>query len=158
MRIVEESANLLNSTLETLAAIRNEMDKLASTLPEYETVMSLYGVGRVSCSQLIAEIGDVRRFDHSKSIVAMAGIDPPPNQSGQLDVKSRSISKRGSPLLRKTLFLIMQVILQNKPINEPVFQFLDRKRSEGKPYRVYMIAAANKFLRIYYARVMEALA
>lgn len=158
IKIVEESAKLLNSTLETLSALRNEMDKLASTLPEYQTVMSLYGVGRVSCSQLIAEIGDIRRFEHSKSIVAMAGIDPPPNQSGQVDVKSRSISKRGSPLLRKTLFLIMQVILQNKPINEPVYQFLDRKRSEGKPYRVYMIAAANKFLRIYYARVKEALA
>ncbi len=158
IKIVEESAKLLNSTLETLAAIRNEMDKLASTLPEYETVMSLYGVGRVSCSQLIAEIGDIRRFEHSKSIVAMAGIDPPPNQSGQVDVKSRSISKRGSPLLRKTLFLIMQVLLQKQPVNEPVYQFLDRKRSEGKPYRVYMIAAANKFLRIYYARVKEALA
>ncbi len=158
IKIVEESAKLLNSTLETLAALRNEMDKLASTLPEYETVMSLYGVGRVSCSQLIAEIGDIRRFEHSKSIVAMAGIDPPPNQSGQLDVKSRSISKRGAPLLRKTLFLIMQVLLQKQPVNEPVYQFLDRKRSEGKPYRVYMIAAANKFLRIYYARVKEALA
>lgn len=158
IKIVEESAKLLNSTLETLAALRNEMDKLASTLPEYETVMSLYGVGRVSCSQLIAEIGDIRRFEHSKSIVAMAGIDPPPNQSGQVDVKSRSISKRGSPLLRKTLFLIMQVLLQKQPVNEPVYQFLDRKRSEGKPYRVYMIAAANKFLRIYYARVKEALA
>ncbi len=158
IKIVEESAKLLNSTLETLAALRNEMDKLASTLPEYETVMSLYGVGRVSCSQLIAEIGDIKRFEHSKSLVAMAGIDPPLYQSGQLDVKSRSISKRGSPLLRKTLFLIIQVILQNKPINEPVYQFLDRKRSEGKPYRVYMIAAANKFLRIYYARVKETLA
>ncbi len=157
IKIVEESAKLLNSTLETLAALRNEMDKLASTLPEYETVMSLYGVGRVSCSQLIAEIDDIRRFEDSKSIVAMAGIDPPPNQSGQLDVKSRSISKRGAPLLRKTLFLIMQVLLQKQPVNEPVYQFLDRKRSEGKPYRVYMIAAANKFLRIYYARVKEAL-
>ncbi len=51
----------------------------------------------------------------------------------------------------------MQVFLQKQPINEPVYQFLDRKRTEGKPYRVYMIAAANKFLRIYYARVMEAL-
>lgn len=107
IKIVEESAKLLNSTLETLSALRNEMDKIASTLPEYETVMSLYGVGRVLCSQLIAEIGDVRRFEHSKSIVAMAGIDPPPNQSGQLNVKSRSISKRGSPLLRKTLFQVM---------------------------------------------------
>ena len=56
MKIVQESAKLLNSTLETLAAIRTEMDKLSSALPEYETVMSLYGVGRVMCSQLIAEI------------------------------------------------------------------------------------------------------
>lgn len=133
------------------------MDKLAATLPEYETVMSLYGVGRTMCAQLIAEIGDIRRFEHSKSLVAMAGIDPPPNQSGQVDVKSRSISKRGSPLLRKTLFLIMQVLLQKQPVDEPVYQFLDLKRSEGKPYKVYMIAAAHKFLRIYYARVKEAL-
>ena len=93
----------------------------------------------------------------SKSLVAIAGIDPPPDQSGQHDSKSRSISKRGSPLLRKTLFQIIQVILQKQPVNEPVYQFLDRKRAEGKPYRVYMIAAANKFLRIYFARVMEAL-
>ena len=157
MKTVELSATLINSTLETLAAIRVEMDKLASTLPEYKTVMSLYGVGRVMCSQLIAEIGDVRRFEHSKSLVAMAGIDPPPNQSGQVDVKSRSISKRGSPLLRKTLFQIMLVILQNKTINKPVYKFLDLKISEGKQYLVYMISASHKFLRIYYARVMEAL-
>lgn len=51
----------------------------------------------------------------------------------------------------------MQVIIQNQPQNEPVYQFLDRKRSEGKPYKVYMIAAARKFLRIYYARINETL-
>lgn len=154
-KAVELSAAPLNSTLETLAAIRAEMDKLASTLPEYETVMSLYGIGRVMCSQLIAEIGDVRRLKHSKSLVAMAGINPPPDQLGKDDPKSRPISKHGSPLLRKTLFQIMQVILQKQPIDEPVYQFLDRKCAEGKPYRVYMIAAANKLLRIYYARIME---
>lgn len=93
----------------------------------------------------------------SKSIVALAGIDPPPNQSGKNDVKSRSISKRGSPSLRKTLFQIMQIYLQRQPANEPVYQFLDKKRSEGKPYKVYMIAAAHKFLRIYYARVIQTL-
>ena len=47
----------------------------------------------------------------------------------------------------------MGVILQNSPVNEPVYQFMDKKRAEGKPYRVYMMAAANKFLRIYYASV-----
>ena len=47
----------------------------------------------------------------------------------------------------------MTVILQTQPQYEPVFQFMDKKRSEGKPYKVYMMASANKFLRIYYARV-----
>ena len=155
VKIVTESVKLLNSTLETLNTLRAEMDKLSSQLPEYETVMNLYGVGKVFCSQLIAEIGDVRQFKSSKSIVALAGIDPPPYQSGKTDTKSRSISKRGSPSLRKTLFQIMTIIIQNKPADEPVYQFLDKKRSEGKPYKVYMIAAAHKFLRIYCAKVKE---
>ena len=47
----------------------------------------------------------------------------------------------------------MGVILQRAPMNEPVYQFMNKKRSEGKPYRVYMMASANKFLRIYYASV-----
>ena len=45
----------------------------------------------------------------------------------------------------------MCCVLQLKHANEPTFQFLDRKRAEGKPYKVYMIADTNKFLRIYYA-------
>ena len=49
----------------------------------------------------------------------------------------------------------MTIYLQNQPVGEPVFHFLDKKRAEGKPYKVYMIAAAHKFLRIYYARVKE---
>ena len=36
-----------------------------------------------------------------------------------------------------------------------MYQFLDKKRAEGKPYFVYMTAAQNKFLRIYYGRVKE---
>ena len=47
----------------------------------------------------------------------------------------------------------MSVYLQTSPLDEPVYQFMDKKRAEGKPYRVYMMASANKFLRIYYATV-----
>lgn len=157
VKIVSESVSLLIATLETLGTLRNEMDSISSQLPEYETVMGLYGVGKVYCSQLIAEIGDINRLKSAKSLVALAGIDPPPNQSGTVDPKSRKISKRGSPSLRKILFLIMRVYLVNQPQDEPVYQFIDKKRSEGKLYKVYMIAAAHKFLRIYYARVKEAL-
>lgn len=156
-KMIADSAKLLNSTLEAIANLHNEMDSLASQLPEYETVMSLYGVGKVICSQLIAEIGDVTKLKSGKSLIALAGVDPPPNQSGKDNPKSRSISKRGSPALRKTLFVIMTIYLQRQPADDPVYQFLDKKRTESKPYKVYMIAAAHKFLRIYYARVQEAM-
>ena len=67
------------------------------------------------------------------------------------------VSKKGSPHLRKTLFLVISTYLKQKP-DDPIFYFLDRKRVEGKPYFVYMTAAANKFLHVYYARVQAALA
>ena len=59
--------------------------------------------------------------------------------------------------LRKTLFLIMSVLLQSKP-DDAVYYFLGKKCSEGEPYHVYMTAGANKFLRIYYGKVKAALA
>lgn len=42
------------------------MNKIAATLPEYDSVMSMFGVGSVLGSQLIAEIGDVSRFPNKK--------------------------------------------------------------------------------------------
>jgi len=50
---------------------------------------------------------------------------------------------------------VMDVILQNKPADDPIFQFLDRKRAEKKHYYNYMTSGSAKFLRIYYARVKQ---
>ena len=131
------------------------MNETASKLPEYPIVMAMKGVGPSLGPQLIAEIGDVTRFTHKGAITAFAGVDPGVNQSGTYDQKSVHASKRGSSNLRKTLFLIMEALIKNKPVDDPVYAFLDKKRSEGKPYYVYMTAGANKFLRIYYGRVKE---
>ena len=151
--LVEQAVSQLRATSSALAALRREMQTLAASLPEYPVVMEMFGVGPVLGPQLMAEIGDVRRFHSKKALVAFAGIDAPPYQSGTVNVRSRNISKRGSAALRRTLFLVMSVILQRAPAVEPVYQFMNKKRSEGKPYRVYMMASANKFLRIYYAAV-----
>lgn len=151
--LLEQATTQLQAISTALTALQNEMQALAAALPEYPVVMEMFGVGSVLGPQLMAEIGDVRRFHAKKALVAFAGIDAPPYQSGTVDVRSRSISKRGSSSLRRTLFLVMSVILQNAPPDEPVYQFMDKKRTEGKPYKVYMMASANKFLRIYYAKV-----
>ena len=51
----------------------------------------------------------------------------------------------------------MTILLQLQPQDDPVYQFLDKKRSEGKKYYVYMTAGMTKFLRIYYGRVRDCL-
>ena len=156
--IITQSAAQLNSIIETQFAIQNEMNKLAAGLPEYDTVMSMYGTGKILGTQLMAEIGDVTRFHSKHALTAFAGLDSPPYQSGQFQSKERKISKRGSPHLRRTLFNIATVIMQHRPADDEVYKFLDRKRSEGKHYYVYMTAASNKFLRIYYGKVNACLA
>ena len=154
-RLVEQAVAQINTISETLASLRQEMQRLAALLPEYPIVMAMYGVGNVLGPQLMAEIGDVRRFPRKQSLIAFAGVDAPPYQSGNYEAADRSISKRGSPLLRRTLFLVMGCLLKTAPSDDAVFQFLDRKRAEGKRFYVYMVAGCNKFLRIYYARVKE---
>ena len=153
--LITTAAKELASAKATLAVLRSEMTRLAQQLPEYETVRAMYGVGETTAVQLMAEIGDVRRFPRRSSIVSFAGVDPAVDDSGKHISKSNPTTKRGSPHLRKTLYQIVYTYLRKAPSDEPVYQFLDKKRPEGKPYFVYMTAAQNKFLRIYYARVKE---
>ena len=151
--LITQAVSQLKATSTALAKLKKEMLRLAELLPEFPVVQKMYGVGPTLGPQLMAEIGDVRRFHSKKALVAFAGIDAPPNDSGQIAGNHKAMSKVGSSALRRTLFLIMGVYLQNAPVDEPVYQFMDKKRAEGKPYRVYMMASANKFLRIYYATV-----
>ena len=157
-RIIKQAVEQLNSASSTVEELRTLMNDTASKLPEYPIVMAMNGVGPSLGPQLIAEIGDVTRFTHKGAITAFAGVEPGVNESGTFSQKSVPTSKRGSANLRKTLFLVMDVLIKTMPQDDPVYQFLDKKRSQGKSYYVYMTAGANKFLRIYYGRVKEYLA
>ena len=156
--IIKQAVDQLNSASTTVESLRTLMNEIAAKLPEYSIVMAMKGVGTSLGPQLMAEIGDVSRFTHKGAITAFAGVDPGVNESGTYVQKSVSTSKRGSSSLRKTLFQVMDVLIKTHPQDDPVYQFLDKKRAQGKPYYVYMTAGANKFLRIYYGRVKEYLA
>ena len=156
--IIKQAVEQVRNASATVEELRAFMNETASKLPEYPIVMGMNGVGTSLGPQLMAEIGDVRRFTHKGAITAFAGVDPSVNESGSYEQKSVPISKRGSGELRKTLFQVMDVLLKSMPQEDPVYQFVDKKRAQGKPYYVYMTAGANKFLRIYYGRVKEYLA
>ena len=155
--LVQTSIAQLNVLSKTVEALRTQMIALAEQLPEYPVVIDMNGVGPTLANQVIAEIGDITRFPRRSSLTAFAGVDPGAKQSGTMQVKSNKTSKAGSPHIRRALFQIVSGLLMRSP-DDAVYNFMDKKRSEGKPYYVYMTAGANKFLRIYYGRVNEYLA
>ena len=151
-----EAVKALREVNGALFAILTRMKELAKTLPEYPVVRAMGGVGDVLAVKLIAEIGDVRKFHSGKALIAYAGIDPPPYESGKFIGTERHISKRGSTTLRKIGYEVMRCVKSNGRSYDPaVYDFMIKKEDEGKAKKVAKIAALNKFLRIYYARVSE---
>lgn len=153
---VESCINVLKATVASTEAIITQMTLLAKELPEYEVVRAMAGVGDKLAPRLIAEIGDIRRFDNHKSLIAFSGIDAPPYQSGQFEGTNRHISKRGSRSIRKCGYEVMRMLKIVKPTEDSaVYDYIIKKELEGKNKKVAKIAGLNKFLRIYYARVKE---
>lgn len=153
----DQCVDLVSESQKAADAIILKMQTLAETLPEYAVLRSMAGVGDRLGPLILAEIGDVRRFHSGKALNAYAGNDAPPYQSGTFESHNRHISKRGNAALRKYCFEVMQALKLTRPQDDPVYLFLIKKEQEGKPYNVAKMAGVNKFLRIYYARAMEAL-
>jgi len=126
----------LNAVYDVLYQQRGEMLRLAKLLPEFDIVMGMAGAGNITAPKIMGEIGDVRRFTGNSALVAFAGVDASPYQSGIFESKSWRVSKRGSPLFRRTLFQMCSTILQHGNVNDPVSLFMDKKRSEGKLFYV----------------------
>jgi transposase len=153
--LVQEAVTVLRAVDNSLSLILSRMQELAKSLPEYSTVRAMGGVGDVLAPKLIAEIGDVRRLHSAKALIAWAGIDPPPYESGQFVGSKRKITKRGSSTLRKVGYEVMRVLKSHKaPKDDVVYNYILKKEREGKDKKHAKIAGLNKFLRIYYARVM----
>jgi len=153
--VVVEAVRVLHEIEISRDTILAQMQELAKSLPEFSVIREMPCIGDTLAPRIIAEIGDIRRFKNKHSLIAYAGIDAPPYQSGAFNATERHISKRGNSYLRKTGYEIMQSLIQHKPIGDPVYDFICKKRLEGKCGKEAMIAGLNKFLRIYYGRVTE---
>ena len=138
--------NLIETTNEIIA----KMNEIAKNMDEYKEVRNMKGVGDRLAPLLIAEIGDIRRFKNAGSLIAYAGIDSPPYQSGKYEATNRHISKRGNKYLRKTGFEVMQSIKSFCRVDCEVYDYIIKKESEGKCKKSAKIAGLNKFLRQYY--------
>ncbi len=130
---------------EQIRSVEKRIDQMMKLIDS--KIMSIPGIGDTLGPMILGEIGDADRFSNAKKLIAFAGLDSVVSQSGRFENKSGPISKRGSPLLRKALFLAANVARQN---DDNLKQFYDKKISEGKHHFSALNAVAAKLLRIVY--------
>lgn len=122
-----------------LKRFRREEQKLLQSIP---------GVGPLTAVSFISEIVDVERFKEAKNMVAYIGLDSRVHQSGT-SVKGKGyITKRGNKILRTRLYNAASVaVLQDNLFRD----YFRKKRSEGKPYRVALVAVMNKMTHVIHS-------
>lgn len=148
--IIDKSVSALILSIKSANEIISKMNEVAKTMDEYNEVKNMSGVGNRLAPILIAEIGDIRRFKNAGSLIAYAGIDAPPYQSGQFEALHRHISKRENKYLRKAGYEVMKAIKSFCKVGNELYDYMLRKESEGKCKKAAKIATLNKFLRQYY--------
>jgi transposase len=142
--------SLLLTFMEQLSNLEKQINEIAIDLPEVELVKSIPGIGDKLAAAIVAEVGDVRQFEGAKQLVAYAGLDPGIFSSGKFIATSSRITKRGSKRLRRSLYLAVLCGIRGST-NKRIRDYYDKKRKEGKPYKVVVIACANKLLHHVYA-------
>ena len=151
--IIDRSVAALILSIETTNEIITNMSELAKSMYEYKAVRNMDGVGEKLAPLLIAEIGDIRRFKNAGSLIAYAGIDAPPYQSGKFEAVNRHISKRGNKYLRRIGYTTMKAVKTFCKSGTELYDYIVQKENEGKSKKSSKIAGLNKFLRQYYGKV-----
>ena len=153
---LEGMITLLLALQTQLGQVEKQIEELAVDLPEVALLKSIPGIGDKLAATIISEIGDAKQFANSKQLVAYAGVDPGVYSSGKFTASNNRITKRGSKRLRRALYLAVQCSLRRMTTNKnKIRNYYDKKRKEGKPYKVAVIACANKLLHHIFAILIK---
>jgi transposase len=143
-----EAVSLMKGIQDSIADARAQLtnDLLSSASgSDFKLLQTIKGIGPYTAASIIGEIQDIHVFGSAKTLIAFAGLDPKIRQSGKSLNSTGRLTKRGSPYLRRSIFIAANVARQH----DPQFKYLyDKKRAEGKSYTVANCVVARKLLRV----------
>jgi len=147
----------IKQLIEQLIFIEKQIEELeieiASLLKQTNQVITtISGIGDTLGAIIVSEIGDINRFDAPNKLVAFAGLDVKVSQSGEFVGTKNKISKRGSPYLRRAIWLAAGRAAFCDPILSEYYQSL---RSRGKHHLTAVGAVARKLCNIIFVILKE---
>ena len=132
--------------------IKNQLINNLKNTKLFKIINSIPGFGDFSTALLLAEVGDITRFEERKQFISFIGIDSITSQSGIASYHG-PISKSGSKFARTILFNVVTTLIQicaHTDKENPIYLFFRKKQSEGKHHYKCIIACENKLCKIIY--------
>ena len=147
---LSQIAKLINEYQKAIDIIKDKITFLAKKSKYFEPINSIYGIGEFTASIIIAELGDINKFNNVKELTAYCGLDPSIKQSGKSINVHGPISKSGNKYMRKMLYIsvsnIITIVARTKQEND-IEIYYRKKRNEGKHHYAAIVACTTKLLR-----------
>lgn len=126
--------------------MKDHLKKYPELKKDSDLLKSIPGISDITACVLLAELGDIRRFDNVREVVAFLGLNPQQHQSGKLN-KTRGISRMGRKSLRAALYMPAIVAKQHNPILKLWAQGLETRHLTGKQI---IVCIMRKLLHLAY--------
>ncbi len=140
-----ESLLTLHSGIEV--EINKLENKIKSIIKELNPpILSIKGIGMISCAGIISEFGDISKFPNASKMLSFAGLEPGIIESGTMSSKGKMV-KRGSGYLRYSLMNVALTVIR---FNNTFYDYYYKKVSEGKCHRVALSHVCKKIIRVIY--------
>ena len=145
---------IIRQYIEQIRSLEASVDvfdtEIARLLSGFDTQLTtITGVGPTLAAVILSEIGgDIRRFSSPAKLAAYAGVDPTVKQSGDFSGSRMKMSKRGSPYLRRAIWLASTVAAFKDPAIHALYE---RKRAEGKDHMTVIGHVCRKMISIIFA-------
>jgi transposase len=139
----------LRSIFDYLETVRQQIADIEKQLDERVEPLDspLFSLGLTSplVAAIHAESDPVGDFTRPEQYVAYAGLDPSLHDSGDTIQRRGKISKRGSPLLRHTLYLAAFVVYRRHDYFRRIYR---KHRNRGKKHRNALVVVARRLARV----------
>ena len=145
---------MIRQHIEQIRSLESSVDifdaEIARLLSGFDTQLTtITGIGPTLAAVILSEIGgDIRRFSSSAKLAAYAGVDPTVKQSGDFSGTRMKMSKRGSPYLRRAIWIASTVAAFKDPAIHALYE---RKRAEGKDHMTVIGHICRKMISIIFA-------
>jgi hypothetical protein len=134
---------------EQLSEIESRLNQLCMQIPYAENILEISGVGETILSGILAEMGDISRFDNVKEIQKLSGLGLVACSSGKHKGETK-ISYRGRKRLRYWLFQAAKSVVAHSEEFKELHVYYTTRTDNPLKKMQSLIVIACKLLRVIY--------